>query len=456
VSGEVRALAPTGVLGGGFREQSLKIAMSWKPDFIGCDAGSTDGGPYYLGSGTIGFSLASIRRDLDLLIGAAREAGIPLLVGSAATGGADAQLEQIVKLAVEVASKRGLHFRLGVIHSEPSRSYLLDKYRGGLVRALANAPPINESTFERSARIVAVAGAEPFQMALDQGCDVVICGRSSDTSIFAAVPTMRGIPPGPAWHAAKILECGAAAVEQRKYSDPLFAWIRDDHFVVEPPNPDYRCTPMSVASHNLYENSSPFRLVEPAGTIVTDEALYEAVNDRAVKVSGSRYLPAARYTVKLEGAELVGYRSMFMGGIRDPLILRQLDAWQAAMLAATRTRFEEIYGPDINKRVTVNVRRYGIDGAMGVYEPTPNVHHEVGLVIEVTAPDQELAHSLTQSAEHIAIHYAIPEWTGLITTLAIPYSPAVVDLGPVYRFTLNHVLELDDPLEPFRVETRDV
>jgi hypothetical protein len=31
-----------------------------------------------------------------------------------------------------------------------------------------------------------------------------------------------------------------------------------------------------------------------------------------------------------------------------------------------------------------------------------------------------------------------------------------MDGGPVYRFCVNHVVELDDPLETFRIEYADV
>jgi hypothetical protein len=31
-----------------------------------------------------------------------------------------------------------------------------------------------------------------------------------------------------------------------------------------------------------------------------------------------------------------------------------------------------------------------------------------------------------------------------------------MDAGPVYRFSMNHVLELDDPLEPFRIDMVEV
>src|SRR3954462_997441 len=112
-------------------------------------------------------------------------------------------------------------------------------------------------------------GPECFIDALEQGANVVIAGRTSDTSIFTAIPMMRDIPHGIAFHAAKILECGAASTVRRKYPDSMVAYLDQHGFVVEPPNPEMVCTPQSVASHVLYETADPFRLVEPAGTVVT-------------------------------------------------------------------------------------------------------------------------------------------------------------------------------------------
>ena len=453
---EIRLLAPTSILGAGFKLESLSKAMSWHPDVIGCDGGSTDPGPYFLGSGDLYFSREAIRRDLEHLLLAARGAKIPLLIGSAVAGGANAQLAIAVELAEALAAEHGLHFRLGIVSCEPPSDYLRQSMREGRIHPLANAPSIDEGIFERSEHVVAMAGVEPFHAALDAGADVVICGRSSDAAIFAAVPTLEGFAPGLAWHAGKILECSAACVTQRKYADPLFAWIRDDHFVVEPPNPDYRCSPVSVASHTLYENSSPYELVEPSGTVRSDESTYEPVSDRAVRVAGSRFEVAESVTNKLEGVELVGYQAIVIGAIRDRVIIGQLDSWLDGVRETIRAKAEGIFGAATADAITVTVKRYGIDGVMGPLEPTPTPGHEVCLVIEITAASQEIATAVAKAAAHVAAHYAVPEYSGLITALALPYSPPEIPRGPVYRFNLNHVLEPAKPLDPFEVELVDV
>jgi len=453
---EIRILSPTSILGAGFRAESLERGMAWEPDVIACDGGSTDPGPYFLGSGGLYFSREAIRRDLELMLLAARKATVPMLVGSAVGGGADAQLAVAVQLVQEIAAQHDLHFRLAAIHCEPDREYLKERYRSGKIRPLANPPEIDESIFDRSDRIVALAGVEPYHAAFDAGADVVLSGRSTDAAIFASVPTFRGFAAGPVWHAAKVLECAAACVVQRKYADPLFAWIRNDHFVVEPPNPEYRCSPVSVASHTLYENGSPYQLVEPSGTLFSDSAVFEAESDRAVRVSGSRFEPSPRTTNKLEGAQLVGYQTIIVGGVRDPVILRQLDNWILGVESTIRSRIVDVHGPALSAQVALTFRRYGVDGVMGALEPTPVPGHEVGLIIEITAPSQEVADSIGKAAAHVAAHYAVPEYSGLITALGFPYSPGELSRGPVYRFTLNHVVEPEEPLDPFRIETIDV
>jgi len=453
---EIRVLSATGMLGSGFREETLQRGMALRPDFIGVDSGSTDAGPYYLGTGEAQFSDSAYKRDLRLILLAARAAKIPAIVGSACTGGADAQVERLVKIARDIAREDKLGFKLAIIRSEQQRDYLKQKLRAGRIKPLANAPKLDEAVIDRSAHIVGMCGIEPYIEALTNGAEVIIAGRSSDTSIFAAMPVMRGLNPATVWHAAKILECGAACVVLRKYPDCMFATVNNDSFTVEPPNPDYRCDPASIASHNLYENSTPYELVEPSGVLDTFAAKYEAVSDRAVKVSGSTFRPAERYTIKLEGAELAGYQSLIIGSVRDPVILRQFDSWLEGLLKAARDRIRAVYGADIDAKYRLDVRVFGRNATMGKLESDMSIGHELGLLFQVTADTQALATGLAKSVGHISVHYPVPEWTGLITSIAFPYSPAELERGASYRFNLNHVVEPDSPLEMFGIEYQKV
>ena len=453
---EIRMVAATGMLGSGFREETLKRAMKLNPDFIGVDAGTTDAGPHYLGCEDTHFSDSAYKRDLRLILLAARAAKIPAIVGSAITAGTDNQVRHLVKIARDIAREEKLSFKLGVVYSEQDRGYLKRKLREYRIRPLANPPPLDEAVIERSTHIVGLAGAEPYIEALENGAEVVISGRSSDTSIFAAMPLMRGFDPGLVWHAAKVMECGAASVVLRKYPDCMFATIGKESFTIEPPNPEYRCDPVSIASHNLYENSTPYELTEPSGVLNTYDATYEAVSDRAVRVSGGRFTPAERYTVKLEGAELAGYQSIIIGAVRDPIILRQFDSWLDGLVRAAKDRIRAVFGLSTDERYRFDVRVLGRNAAMGRLESDLSIGHEVGLVFQVTAETQDLAAALMKSIGHIAVHFPVPEYSGLITSIAYPYSPAELHRGACYRFNINHVVEPDTPLEPFRFDYEQV
>ena len=453
---EIRVLSATGILGSGFREETLKRAMALKPDFIGADSGSTDPGPHYLGSGETLFSDSAYKRDLRLILLAARAAKIPAIIGSACTAGTDGQLERLTGIARAIAREEKLSFKLATIASEQDKGYLKKKLRERKITPLANAPVLDEAVIDRSAHIVGMCGIEPYVEALANGAEVILAGRSSDTSIFSALPVMRGFNPATVWHMAKILECGAACVVLRQYPDYMFATVTNGHFVVEPPNPDYRCDPVSVASHNLYENSTPYELVEPSGVLDTLHAKYEAVSDRAVRVSGSTFRPAQRYTIKLEGAELAGYQSLIVGSVRDPIILRQFDSWLDGLVKAVKDRIRAVFGDGIERQYRFDVRVFGRNATMGPLEPETGIGHEVGLLFQVTAETQALATALSKSVGHIAVHYPVPEWSGLITSIAYPYSPPEIARGACYRFNMNHVVEPASPLEMFRIHYENV
>lgn len=455
---EMRVLSPTGVAGSGFLESSFEAALAHRPHFIGCDAGSTDAGPSHLGAGHAAFPRAAVKRDLRLMLIGARRLKVPLLIGSAGTAGADVHLDWMFGILKEIAAQESLFFRLALIHAEQDKAYLKRRLRENRIKPLHPAPEFDERVIDRAERVVGMMGAEPYLRALEGGAEVVIAGRSSDTAIFAGLPVRHGFPEGIAWHAAKILECGAAAVVNRRTPDCMMAWIRGDHFLVEAPDPALRCTPQSIASHSLYENADPFLIKECSGTIDLTASRYEAVNERRVRVSGSRFIPAEKYTVKLEGAEKVGYQSVVIGSVRDPYIIRRIDEWTAQLEERIHARVKQVYGETLGRAdYFINIRVYGKNGTMGPLEPVKESRaHELCLIIEATAPAQEIASAIAGIIRHQGLHLPIPEWSGLITALACPYNPAHLDRGAVYRFNVNHVVEPDDPHEMFPMRMFDV
>src|SRR6516162_4485392 len=100
-------LALNGSLGTGFREESLEAGLRREVAFIGVDSGSTDGGPYYLGSGAWIWSTEAYERDLRLGLLGAHRLGVPLIVGSCGGGGGDAAVGGYAEMVDRIASANG-------------------------------------------------------------------------------------------------------------------------------------------------------------------------------------------------------------------------------------------------------------------------------------------------------------------------------------------------------------
>jgi hypothetical protein len=451
---EIRIVAPAGMLGAGFRTTTFATAMEFDPHVIGCDAGTTDAGPYFLGSGRTSFGHAAIRRDLHRMIIGARTQRVPLIIGSCGGGGGNPHVDTVVEMALGILKEEGLSARLAVLKTEPDRELIVRRLREGRVHALHPEFPVGEDEIRDATRIVGMIGAEPFIHALEDGADIIIAGRASDTAIFAAYPLWKGYDPGLSWHLGKILECGAACVVQRGDSDCMMARLRPDHFDLIPPNPEMRCSTQSVAAHALYECADPFRLVEATGVVDLSTTRYEAVDDRIVRVSGTGFRKSDVCTVKLEGARFAGYQSVVVAGARDPYVIEALPEWETILAEKVAERMADI---DPTCQYLLKLRIYGRDGVMGKLESNKQITgHEVGLVIEATSDTQEAANTVAGIARHKLLHLPVKRWSGFITGIACLHNPPQLERGAVYEFMLNHTMEVDHPMETVTYNTLTV
>lgn len=158
---EFRMLSTSGILGYGFAEESLKIGMTWEPHVIGCDGGSTDPGPYYLGSGKSFTSRLSVKRDLRLMLMAAVAARIPCIIGTSGGAGGEPHLQDTAALVREIAREEGLSFKMALIHSEQPKDWLCDRIAEEKTRPLGKMKPLDQATVDRAERIVGMMGPEP-------------------------------------------------------------------------------------------------------------------------------------------------------------------------------------------------------------------------------------------------------------------------------------------------------
>jgi hypothetical protein len=436
------------MLGAGFPPESIDRGIELGADVIALDAGSTDSGPYYLGSGTPKTTAAAVARDLRILLRAAAGAGIPLIVGSCGTSGTDSGVDWVAGIAGTILREEGLSLKVARVYSEQRADALKERLNEGRVHPLPPMGDLDAATLDGCTHIVGMMGHEPIVAALAAGADVVLAGRATDTALAAAYPLMKGLPAGPAWHAAKIVECGGQCTTNPR-SGGVLATVDHGGFTIEPLDPAVACTPTSVAAHMLYETVDPYRMREPAGTLVVDEATYTALDDRRVRVEGSRFEPAP-HTIKLEGARVTGYETMSFTAIRDPLILGDIDAWLALLHEVLTARVRQTLGLDPDAYV-VDIRPYGYNAVLGDLDPSSAPPREVGVMLLVNAPDQATATAIAKVANPLMLHLPTPGMDYL-PSLAFPTSPAETERGPAYAFVLNHVVAVDDPTEMFRIE----
>ena len=440
----IRYLSLCGLLGYGYAPVSLENAMKQELDFIGVDAGSTDPGPYYLGSGKGFVKRLQIKRDLSLILKTAKNRGIPLIIGSAGGSGAKPHVENVLNIMTEIAREQHLELKTAVIYADLTRKFMREAAAGHLF-VCGGSPEFDPANLEKLCNPVAQFGTEPIIEALKQNPDVIVSGRCCDTAVFAAFPIWKGFNPGLALHAAKIAECGALCARPVGANDSLVVEMFRDSFTVEPPNPARACTPDSVAAHSLYEQPDPNCFYEPEGKIDLTDCSFEAISPRKVKVSGSRLISAKMKTTKLEGAVKAGYRAVTIAGLRDPSAIRHLDEIEKNVCAAVRESADFVREGEYSLRFL----RYGLDAVTGGHEPFPEIlPREVGLVIEAIAPTQEQADALLGLARSKALHQGFPGRKATAGNLAFPFSPSDFSGGAVYEFALYHLTDLPLQFEP--------
>jgi len=450
---ELKVLAVCGFLGYGFPEESLAGGMARQPHVVGADNGSTDPGPYYLGSGDQLTKRQQMVRDLGLSLAASRKANVPFIVGSAGTAGGDPHVDSVLDVLHDVSKRDGHSYRLAVIRAEIDKTTVKAAVRSGKVRPLGKVRELTEGDVDSATRIVGQMGVGPFVTALEGGADVIIAGRACDTAIFASMAAMKGFDLGLAYHMAKIIECGAQCAIPTGTNDCILATLRDDHFELEPISPHRRLTPTSVAAHMMYEQPAPDLFHEPEGLVDLQGVEIEQVDKRRVRVSGSRFEPAATPTIKLEGACLAGYRTIAVAGIADPNLIDRLDRVESDVRGTVDSTLRNAGVGDYDLRFIA----YGRDGVL----MAPNARadrppHEVGLVLEAIARDQETADAILSLARSTFLHSGFEGRKATGGNLAFPFSPSDFRGGPVFEFNVYHLMEVDDPSAPFSVEFEDI
>lgn len=448
----VKLLSPTGHLGfTPIEPGSFWAGVEQAPNAIVADSGSCDIGPHPLGADEAASPRAWQEHDLELILTASRRLGVPMIIGSASDTGTDRGVREFAAIIRELARKHRLApFRMATIYSSQDLEALKRRVAAGAwTRGLDGRPPLTVEDLEQTDNAVAVMGVEPILAALEQGADVVIAGRACDPALFAAPLLRAGYGRDIAYFAGKLLECASFCAEPFAGKESVLGTVEGDAIVLAPMSSYQRCTPASVAGHAIYERSEPYREHLPGGYVDMSQVVYEAIDDRRTRARGSRWVPDARYAVKLEGAGKVGERAIMIVGIRDPETIARIDD----AIAWSRSKVRERFRGDAYQ---VYYHVYGRNGVLGELEPVKEIRaHELCVVVEGVAPSRGEAMEMTKLAGRNFMYARLPGLKGTAGAAAF-MSDEVLPARPAYRWTLNHIIAVDDPMELFRMELETV
>src|SRR5258708_1428863 len=122
------------MLGAGISPRHVEYGIARGAHGIALDSGSTDSGPAYLAKAVSKMNREAIKRDLEVLMAAAHQARIPILIGSCGTAGTDAGVDWTAEIAVEVARSQGIPPTIAPLYSEQSPATIMANNAAGIVR----------------------------------------------------------------------------------------------------------------------------------------------------------------------------------------------------------------------------------------------------------------------------------------------------------------------------------
>lgn len=448
----LKIICPNGHLGfAPLRVESFELGVQAHPDYIAADSGSDDVGPVPLGSDTSTSPESWQRHDLEHMLLASRRLGVPMVIGSAGDTGSNSRVDRFVAIIQELARQHSLpRFRLGYFYSEVDKQRVREHLRSGrTVPGLDGYADLTMAELDATERIVGMAGVHPFLELLRQGADVIIGGRSSDAAVFAAPALHHGYAADHAYYLGKVLECASFCAEPYGGKETVMGEISHEDVRVTAMHPEQRCTIASVSGHAMYERSNPYEEFFAGGKLDMTHCRYEQLNARTTRITGSRFLPDATVRVKLEGSGKVGERYVGLCGIRDPYTVANVDR----VIAWARDKVRERFG-DSGYALHYNV--YGRDGVMGDLEPLRDrPGHELCVMVQGVAPTRAMAEELTMIGLRQMFYARLPNVKGTAGSVAFPLDE-VLHASAAYRWTLNHTLEVRDPMELFPTHVIDV
>src|SRR5258705_5290311 len=127
----LRIICPKGHVGfAPLRLERFRIGVAARPDYIAADSGSDDVGPVPLGTDTSTSPLAWQTHDLEQMLLASRQLGVPMIIGSSGDTGSNSRVDLYVQIIKELASKHRLSpFDVGYFYFEVDKDEFRKRMR---------------------------------------------------------------------------------------------------------------------------------------------------------------------------------------------------------------------------------------------------------------------------------------------------------------------------------------
>jgi hypothetical protein len=205
-----------------------------------------------------------------------------------------------------------------------------------------------------------------------------------------------------------------------------------------------------VIGHTLYERLDPYRQAGPGGVLDLSDVVYRQASERAVRVTGSAWVDASEYHVKIEGSGRVGARKVVVFGFRDPNAIRHIDE----ILEEIRREVARVVGPD-GWQLFFSV--FGRDAIMAERDPLArDSGHEIAVLAQAIAADDTVATRIAKLVKYGSLRAQYGGKFGKGGGAALPGDEVLTPDQEAYRWTIDHLVTVSDPFECCRIEMETV
>jgi hypothetical protein len=131
--------------------------------------------------------------------------------------------------------------------------------------------------------------------------------------------------------------------------------------------------------------------------------------------------------------------------------VQNIQTWTKAVEQKCHDKAQERIAEDF----TLELRIIGLNATLGAQDLNASLGTEVGVLGIITASNEVVAKEVAKMLNPYLLHHPLSQDEEM-PTFAFPFSPNEMNRGEIYEFCLNHVMELDDPMQAFSLTIEQV